>query len=76
MKSIYNKFCQTMENIKILDKKITFRLSEEELNALERIKKSKSTNYSTIIRNTLRAIIELVDEVEGKNNFKDNDNED
>jgi len=65
-----------MENIKILDKKITFRLSEEELNALERIKKSKSTNYSTIIRNTLRAIIELVDEVEGKNNFKDNDNED
>jgi len=76
VKSIYNKFCQTMENIKILDKKITFRLSEEELNALERIKKSKSTNYSTIIRNTLRAIIELVDEVEGKNNFKDNDNED
>ena len=29
--------------IKILDKKITFRLSEEELNALERIKENKST---------------------------------
>lgn len=65
-----------MEKIKILDKKITFRLSGEELNALERIKESKSTNYSKIIRNTLRAIIELVDDVESKNNFKNNDNED
>jgi predicted DNA binding CopG/RHH family protein len=66
-----------MENFKLLDKKITFRLTEDELNALERIKKTKSTNYSTIIRNTLRAIIEFVDEVEtDKNNFKDNDYED
>ena len=65
-----------MEKIKILDKKITFRLSEEELNALERIKENKSTNYSKIIRNTLRAIIELVDEVESKNNIKNNDYED
>jgi predicted DNA binding CopG/RHH family protein len=48
-----------MENFKLLDKKITFRLTEDELNALERIKKTKSTNYSTIIRNTLRAIIEF-----------------
>jgi predicted DNA binding CopG/RHH family protein len=64
-----------MEKFKLLDKRITFRLSEKELNALERIKGKKSITYSTIIRNALKTIIDLVDEDNFKNNLKDNDYE-
>ncbi|MFW6046502.1 MAG: hypothetical protein ACOCP4_01780 [Candidatus Woesearchaeota archaeon] len=64
-----------MEKFKFLNERITFRLTKAELDALERIKDKKSITYSTIIRSALKAIIDLVDDNDIKNNFKANDYE-